>query len=830
MTVGVPLPKGVVQDGDAFVAEKADGRFHRVQSRTVDRWGDGSARWVLLDWLASTHLLPSVHIAGSDDTVNEPMVQVRVVEEGAGVTVDTGRIVVSVRPGAAFPFADVQSSTGVNIDGTRSGLFVDFGRGQASVRVTAVTVEERGPIRAQIRVAGEAAESDGNGTAYFVARLEMFAGAPAIRAAITIGNRRRATHPSGYWVLGDRGSLYLRSAVLVLSSASAIESARVQIEEDGRLESASLPWELFQESSGGEQWSSPVHRIPGNDTPLRFRGYRVRSAGSETHGFRASPTVVAQTTDGALALAMPQSWQNFPRAIEVGATGIVAGLFPRQADRLHELQGGEQKTHRLTISIGTDHIGSVPLEWCHTPLLFTPGPDWSCASGAIRYLVPESQDGNTDYLTLVNRAIDARSGFAAKQESIDEYGWRHFGDLYADHETAGYTGSQPFVSHYNNQYDAVAGFALHFLRTGDIRWWRLMTDLARHVIDIDIYHTEEDKSAYNGGLFWHTYHYLDAGLSTHRTYPREAATGGGPSAEHNYTNGLTLHYFLTGDPAAREAALGLAGWVMNMDDGAATALRWVAPGPTGLASATGSLTYHGPGRGAANSIVACLNAFRLSHDRIFQSKAETLIRRCIHPDDDVDARDLHDAERRWYYTVFLQALGTFLDDKREREEIDGMFAYARGSLLRYARWMATHEYPYLDRPERLEYPNETWAAQDMRKAEVFLSAALHVDGNERQLFLERARFFFNYSTRALLAFPTSHFARPIVLLLTNGIRDAWFQVNVERLPPPDAAPVTECGGPSTFVPQKIVALRRMRMAGLAATGLVVVGVLLCLLN
>ena len=44
-----------------------------------------------------------------------------------------------------------------------------------------------------------------------------------------------------------------------------------------------------------------------------------------------------------------------------------------------------------------------------------------------------------------------------------------------------------------------------------------------------------------------------------------------------------------------------------------------------------------------------------------------LIRRCIHPDDDLEARNLHDTERRWYYTVFLQALGSYLHEKLDRQ-------------------------------------------------------------------------------------------------------------------------------------------------------------------
>ena len=72
--------------------------------------------------------------------------------------------------------------------------------------------------------------------------------------------------------------------------------------------------------------------------------------------------------------------------------------------------------------------------------------------------------------------------------------------------------------------------------------------------------------------------------------------------------------------------------------------------------------------------------------------------------------------------MFLQALGKYLDYKAERGELDALYAYARASLLHYARWMAEHEYPYLSKPEMLEYPTETWAAQDMRKAEVLQEA------------------------------------------------------------------------------------------------------------
>ena len=134
--------------------------------------------------------------------------------------------------------------------------------------------------------------------------------------------------------------------------------------------------------------------------------------------------------------------------------------------------------------------------------------------------------------------------------------------------------------------------------------------------------------------------------------------------------------------------------------------------------------------------------------------------------------------------MFLQALGRYLDFKAERGQIDRMYAYARASLRNYARWMAEHEYPYLDKPEILEYPTETWAAQDMRKSEVFEAAARVADtSEEREKFLERSRFFFESSTTTLARMPTRSLARPVVLLLSNGLARAYSAAQ-PRVPEP----------------------------------------------
>jgi hypothetical protein len=448
------------------------------------------------------------------------------------------------------------------------------------------------------------------------------------------------------------------------------------------------------------------------------------------------------------------------------------------------------------------------LAWVHDRFVAALPPDYVAESAAFRHFVPAAADPHADYTRLVGEALDGPRSFFAKREAIDEYGWRNFGDTWADHEDTFFAGARPVISHYNNQYDLLYGFLLHFARSGDPRWFELGAALARHVIDIDLYRTEADKPAYNGGQFWHTAHYDDAGRATHRSYsadsPRAAdprAYGGGPSCEHAYTTGLLYFHFLTGDPAARAAVLQLADWVLRMDDGRHNLLGHIDPGPTGLASYTRTFDYHGPGRGAGNSITILLDAYVLTAAARYLAAAEALIARCVHPCDDPARHGLDDPETRWCYTVFLQALGTYLDLKGELGQHDLAFAYARASLMRYAEWMLAHEAPFATRFDRVAYPTESWPAQDIRKSCVFDYAAQYGRTELCEAMTARAAFFFAQSLDGVLSFETRACTRPLAVLLGNGVQRARFRLH----PPAGAAPDPPglaFGPPSHFRSQK----------------------------
>jgi hypothetical protein len=594
---------------------------------------------------------------------------------------------------------------------------------------------------------------------------------------LQIHNTNRAIHQGGKWDLGDVGSFNFKAFNFDLNTAQKSfkeHSTLIDTYNEQSYNGNNIVCEQF--SSGGVNWQSPVHVNHNNAVALNKNGFTINTGlnddlnkkQNELTGLRCQPVVSLKNN---LAITLNKFWQNFPKSLTVKDNIVSLGLFPA-THYLYELQGGEKKTHSFWVSLDSSNNDLTTNQSVNRGTVA-----WDWISQCHLYPFIEKENATLGSLqAITDLGIENTSGFIAKREKLDEYGWRHFGELYADHETAGYNGGDIFVSHYNNQYDPIYGFLRQYLTTGNTKWFELADDLATHVKDIDIYHTSLDKNEYNGGLFWHTDHYLQAFTSSHRSYSKYQASdayqdhagGGGPGGQHCYTTGLYLHYCLTGNHTSKDAVLTLSNWISHIYEGSGTCLELLlAFKNRHVAGYKNHFTGQYPlDRGIANYANALLDSFELTQQQDYLTRVQNILINTIHPNEDVSLRGLQDVEGTWFYTVFLQTLCRYLQVKESRQEFDQYFYYCRDCLLSFADWMLVNEYPYLEKPDILEYPNDTWTAQDLRKAHV-LAAASYYSPDKKNQYMFKAQFFQQYVADKLNKSNTKTYTRILVLVMQN---------------------------------------------------------------
>lgn len=811
---GVPFPKGMLRQCDQIEVRDQTGKLQPSQATLLAHWPDGSIQWALAELFAQVEsggrAQYNLNIAGAGTVSKDGLV---IEEDDRSFRVSTGRATFEVPKNIFKPLGrviaggkDLLSEEGMSfrlID-TKGGIWTPV--------PTRLQWVIKGALRSSLRIDGSFSSDTGKPIALFTAYLDFWSGSSFCSVKLQVHNPRAALHPGGTWDLGDPGSVYFSDLSLIVPLKNDLCGIEVHTDADTdplKLDDRAVV--LYQDSSGSDHWDSPNHVNCRDELTVSFQGYRLWAGDQDEmrllkEGKRANPNFIVDTGEGWVSGGVEDFWQNFPKALSVKANAFRISLFPQESSGPFELQGGEKKTHKVFLDFG-NHLDHNAVPQLLSPLRVSIDPTWIEKTGVIPYFVPEAEDPNDTYIKYINNVIEGPHSFFKKREIIDEYGWRNFGDIYADHEAVHHKRIKPFISHYNNQYDVVYGAGVHYLRSGNQQWYDLMSQYARHIIDIDIYHTDQDKPAYNHGFFWHTDHYREACRSTHRTYSKGGAQkgdlgayGGGPGNEHNYTSGLLLYYYLTGDISAKDSIIELAQWVLDMDDGAKGIWCLFDEGPVGLASQTFTTDYHGPGRGSGNSINCLIDSYKLTGHRHYLLKAEELIQRSIHPDDEVAKHNLDNPEARWSYLVFLQVLGKYLDLKSELKEHDWSFFYARDSLLHYAAWLIENEVPYKEVLDKVDIPTETWPAQDIRKAHVLNHALKYSPSEIREIFRERARFFFDRCLEDLLTFETAYLTRPMVILMVYGYIQACFDLNRSR-PIDYLEHDHQFGTPTEFVPQ-----------------------------
>ncbi len=797
ISFGVPFEKGILKEPDSLSIE-FEKRKLLFDSCVLSRWNDESVKWLLIDSQIDLKANAEIQLRINQKGKRQP----RLFDDSFKITENENSIIIQngsetfykIRKTGAFEIFGYYPATENKNEGNLSTieLMTDTGENVYPC-VSSIKVEYDNRIRKTLNIDGYFGDTSTFIGIEFSCRILFFYGKQYLKAEFTIINRRSAEHVDGAWDLGDRNSFYFKDLSWKFKhekTGNVLYSENVL--QTSELMQSTSDVSIYQGSSGKPNWKSKNHVNKDSNIPIRVDGYTIFSGNklSIKKKSQANPIVCKKYQKTVYFCYLDKFWQNFPKNLASKGNQITIGLFPEEFEDLFELQPGEQKTHSFYFGCTDLKDISNFARSLASPLV----PQYDCKKIFHTLLRPKpvpldaiekEQCIIKKYSSYTNNVIKGVNSFYSKNIIIDEFGWRNFGDIFADHESAFNKGNEEFISHYNNQYDVIKGLIFQYLRTGDQRWFDLSINMADHVCDIDIYHTDQDKYQYNYGLFWHTDHHLEAYTCTHRTVSKrhrslksKGAFGGGPYVEHNYATGFLYLYWLTGNEKYKHAVLELSSFVINWlkgpDTFVETLFQKFRKSVKSIKALKGRLydeiyVFNGPGRASGNSLNTLLDGFLLTEDKIYLMHAENLILQAVHPDDDQNSMNLLNAEIRWFYTVFLQALCRYLDVKKSMDQLDDYFEYARQVLVNYALWMAENEYPYLEKPEILEFPNETWAAQDVRKADIFAIASEYVSGDFIDLLKERSHFFFKHAIEELDSFETRFYTRPMVLLLTNGM-------------------------------------------------------------
>ena len=759
---GLPCPKGMWPAVTQFRLAANGILLTDAFIKTSQLWPDGSIKWLLCEGLidlqhhsVSDEIVLTLEAVESDSPSIKLVSPVNNNDEALSLSLGSGKTF-TINKAKPFEFVtDKHLSSSFDIVDINPQSITPIAFSYAlhcnNNEYSALTVEQKYEIRL------------GSDKKLIVeTEASIFLSTGTVCAHLTMRNPSAASHPNGKWDLGDPNSIYLKECCISFKGKSLKSTLTLNSDVFSSSEHEELT--LHQASSGFENWQSPVHVNQDNVNSLPFRGFKLyQPEHLLLSGDQAKPQIKISNSGSTFSIHVDNFWQNFPSSAHLTADSLSVSLLGSRHSENTELQPGEQKTR--CISIAPFEIQSLQVvidsAWLKNASVLPFLPSKSC-----------------EFDSLIKSGIEGPSSFYQKRLDIDEFGWRHFGELYADHEKALAPDEPFFVSHYNNQYDPIFGMLMQWLLSGDPRWFELADDLAKHVADIDVYHTSDDKPEYSGGLFWHTDHYVQAYTASHRTYSKhqpsgvydDHAGGGGPGGQHCYTNGLTLHHLLTGYTPSRDAALSITQWVTNYYEGDGTFVGALLafknsdiPGVKNVKTGKYPLD-----RGTGNYLQARLDRYELQGCDSDIEAASYIIANTVSPTDDFDQLQLDNVEATWFYTVFLQAVCRFISLKEQRCECDSSYQYAVDSLTHYANWMAVNEYAYLDKPDILEFPNQTWSGQDLRKLCVLHFASNYLTEAQRTLAEQKAEQLADTIFQRLSTSTETSTTRVLCLMMQNG--------------------------------------------------------------
>lgn len=575
VTVGVPLPRegGVAAvdrlglfDGDVAVP---------AQFRVLSRW-DGLAadttrpiRWVLVDFQATlaagaTRVF-TLRDTGSGNagpqglTLDTSDPAAWVVRTGAievRIPTTRGAIVDRVVLGGRTVLDDAsagRSFSGVTLVDAAGAIY------RTANAPCRVVLEEQGPMRLVVRVEADLATPGGAvlhpGEVHVVTRLAFYAGRPYFRARTELQNN--GTYGDFDGAINEAAALRFDSLRLDLPLALA-DARTVRTQGYQGTGGAVDAFRVYQR-----------HQVVADDDESQNFSYSVvRNGTTVSSGARHDGWM--EVTDGvsSVSASVRWFWQNYEKAIRVDRSALSVELWPSEGSwpdgaGSYLLEGGRHKSHEVLVSFaaGATSDAAGQSQRLASPLVPRAAPRWYFQTGALGMTDPGDLafSGTGDdarmnaayrrYNDLMRMRVGAVAPDAGRDSVVrtiveakehrfqgpgtwmDWYGWANYGDdVWGD----GYS---------SNHYDLPGFLMTHFLRLGDRALWEVAEAHVRQATEYG-QNWGVDANPYVASISFYE-------KTSHGSGPEWFR----PAPSHNWIRRLVLYHWLTGDTAARDAAV-----------------------------------------------------------------------------------------------------------------------------------------------------------------------------------------------------------------------------------------------------------------------------------
>ncbi|MBX3459709.1 MAG: hypothetical protein KF696_07040 [Planctomycetes bacterium] len=537
VTAGIPLPRGVHSDVNQLRVQQQGGANVPAQFEVLSRWGDGSIRWVLCDFMADLSAGTGIgnYQLNNGGSGTAPAGNLNVVNGANDITVSTGLLNFRVSKTGFRLFESIQIDRDNNgqvndecLDtAALKGAVVVDGATEYTMNRTAPTrieVEQTGPIRATVLVEGRHQDAGSNTILDYVCRITAWANLPFVRVQYSFKNM------AGHGVAaGTVGAAQAQVAAYATADALNVDlpfdfgatnpfalfggsAGAHTITAMSGVEYA----ELYQDYTGAHDASDannpqPAGSADGSSDPLS-NAWATQNDSQITYAFSGKITDTGDHSPGWVQMVgsdlrvtavLRDFWQMYPKCIRVQANGLLRmGVWPDAAASDLQVFAGAMRTHELLYSLERAGSSSVPIATGRYNLLNDP-PLGVCNPRHYRASQVFGDIGVTDeLLSDVSQYVATAQGHVSAYltEVID-----HMGDILFDRTDGNgtATGHEYGMWHYgdgktfapadmwsNNDWEISRACISWFAASGNVNLWRLGDETARHFRDVVVMHSD----------------------------------------------------------------------------------------------------------------------------------------------------------------------------------------------------------------------------------------------------------------------------------------------------------------------------------------------------